>query len=150
MKIALTITTDMKALSKEIEKNIELETIKHLSKVLNRAVELVRTKMLNEAYQDHTGNLNSSTGFLIYKDGKVVHEDFRLSDKGTDRESGLKKGRSVAFSVLRENSGWGVVLVSGEEYASWVQSRGYEVVLGATTGLDSKLKQAFNEIGVIK
>lgn len=150
MRFGLQIVTDMKSLAREVEKEIEKETIKHLSKVLHRAVELVRKKMLNVAYQDHTGNLNSSTGFIIYKDGRVVHEDFRLSSKGTDKETGLKVGREVAFSVSRESKGWGIVLVSGMEYASWVQGRGYEVVAGVAANLDAALKQAFAEFGTIE
>ena len=59
MKIGFEITTDMKSLSISIEKEVESQTIQHLSKILNRAIELVRTKMLNKSYEDHTGNLNS-------------------------------------------------------------------------------------------
>lgn len=149
MKIGMVITTNMKSLAAEIEKAIEAEVVKHLSAVLHRAIELVRTKMLDKAYEDHTGNLNSSTGFIIYKDGRVVHQDFRLSDKGTDRQTGLQTGLNEALSELRETSGWGVVMVSGMEYASWVQSRGYEVVLGAAKNLDAALREAFNELGTI-
>src|SRR5690606_28032911 len=143
MKIGFEITTDMKALSVQIEKEIENQTIKHLSKILHKAIELVRTKMLNTAYQDHTGNLNSSTGFIIYKDGKVVHKDFRESDIGTDKVSGLKEGLNIALNELRESKGWGVVLVSGMEYASWVESRGFEVLRGTQGKIDEYLKEAF-------
>jgi len=150
MKIGFEITTDMKALSVQIEKEIENQTIKHLSKILHRAIELVRTKMLNTAYQDHTGNLNSSTGFIIYKDGKVVHKDFRESDIGTDKVTGLKEGLNIALNELRESKGWGVVLVSGMEYASWVESRGFEVLRGTQGKIDVYLKEAFAEFETIE
>ncbi len=140
----------MKALSVQIEKEIENQTIKHLSKILHRAIELVRTKMLNTAYQDHTGNLNSSTGFIIYKDGKVVHKDFRESDIGTDKVTGLKEGLNIALNELRESKGWGVVLVSGMEYASWVESRGFEVLRGTQGKIDVYLKEAFAEFETIE
>ncbi len=150
MKIGFEITTDMKALSVQIEKEIENQTIQHLSKILHRAIELVRTKMLNTAYQDHTGNLNSSTGFIIYKDGKVVHKDFRESDIGTDKVTGLKEGLNIALNELRESKGWGVVLVSGMEYASWVESRGFEVLRGTQGKIDEYLKEAFAEFETIE
>ncbi|QBQ41204.1 hypothetical protein E2P86_08555 [Sphingobacterium psychroaquaticum] len=151
MNICLQITTDMNSLMKDIEREIEAETIKHLSAVLERGVELVRNKITNEkAYQDHTGNLRSSTGFIIVKDGKVVHQSFKESPVGTDRQTGLKNGLKAALDVMRESTGWGVVLVSGMEYASWVQSRGYDVLKGAYLGLDKALRQAFNEIGTIE
>lgn len=150
MKIGFEITTDMKALSVQIEKEIENQTIKHLSMILHRAIELVRTKMLNTAYQDHTGNLNSATGFIIYKDGKVVHKDFRESDIGTDKVTGLKEGLNIALNELRESKGWGVVLVSGMEYASWVESRGFEVLRGTQGKIDVYLKEAFAEFETIE
>ena len=150
MRMGLEIITDMKSLSKEIENQIEIETITHLSKVLERGVELVRNKITNgKAYNDHTGNLRSSTGFIIYKDGKVVHKSFKESPVGTDRKTGVKDGLKAALDDLRASIGWGVILVSGMEYSSWVESKGYDVLKGAYINLDSVLKQAFAEIGSI-
>ncbi|SMG32249.1 hypothetical protein [Sphingobacterium psychroaquaticum] len=152
MNIGLQITTDMNALMKEVEKEIEKETIKHLSAVLERSVELVRNKISEggDAYQDHTGNLRSSTGFIITKDGKVVHKSFKESPVGTDKQTGLSEGLKSALSELRPSQGYAVVLVSGMEYASWVQSKGFDVLRGAYMGLDQILQQAFNEIGTIE
>lgn len=150
MKFGIEVTTDTKALSMEIEKEIENQTIQHLSKILHRAIELVRTKMLNKSYQDHTGNLNSSTGFIIYKDGKVVHKDFRESVIGTDKSTGIKKGLDIAMSELRESKGWGILFVSGMEYASWVESRGFEVLRGTQGKIDTYLKEAFAEFETIE
>jgi len=149
MKISFQIVTDMNKLSAEIQKEIDAEALRHLSKVLNVAIEKVRKKMESKPYEDHTGNLNSSTGFIIYKDGKVVYKDFRESDKGTDKRTGLKEGLSLALAELRASIGWGIVLVSGMEYASWVQSRGFDVLLGTSLNLDTILKEAFDEIGTI-
>lgn len=151
MKIGFEIITDMNSLMKEVQEEIDKEVIIHLSNVLERGVELVRNKISEgKAYEDHTGNLRSSTGFIIYKDGKVVHTSFKESPVGTDRQTGLKEGLQIALSELRESQGWGVVLVSGMEYSSWVQSRGYDVLKGAYKNLDSALKQAFSELGTIE
>jgi len=152
MKIGVHITTDMKALMQEVEKEIEKETLKHLSAVLERGVELVRNKISKggDHYQDHTGNLRSSTGFIITKDGKVVHTSFKESPVGTDKQTGLKEGLKAALDELRPSKGYGVVLVSGMEYASWVESKGFDVLKGAYIGLEKTLQQAFNEIGAIE
>src|SRR5690606_6739939 len=112
--------------------------------------ELVRTKMLNTAYQDDTGNVKSSTGFIIYKDGKVVHKEFRGSEIGTDMVSGLKEGLNIALNELRESTGWGVMMVARMKYASWVESRGFEVLRGAQGKIDDYLKEAFAEFETIE
>lgn len=150
MNLGFEITTDMKALAKEVSEKLDAAMIKAMSEVLHDAIEKVRVKMLDKAYEDHTGNLNSSTGFLIYKDGRVVHQDFRLSNQGTDKQTGLKAGLETALSVLRETQGWGIVLASGMEYASWVESKGYAVLRGPASELEKILVDAVNKIGTIQ
>ena len=48
--------------------------------------EFVRLARKNGNYQDHTGNLRSSIGYVIVKDGHVLAENYGLSDKGTVEE----------------------------------------------------------------
>ena len=38
------------------------------------------------SYKDQTGNLRSSIGYIIAKDGEVVTENFKEGDKGTDKQ----------------------------------------------------------------
>ncbi len=149
MKVGVEIVTDMKALAREIQESMNEEILKVMVEVCHEAVEKVRTKMLDKAYQDDTGNLNSSTGFIIYLDGKIMHQDFRLSNVGTDKQTGLDEGLKSALSVLRESKGWGIVMASGMEYASWVQSRGFEVGKKAAMEVETALASAIESIGQI-
>ena len=48
------------------------------------------------SYKDQTGNLRSSIGYIIAKNGKVVAENFTESEKGTDKTTGKYKGRRLA------------------------------------------------------
>ena len=66
------------------------------------------------SYKDQTGNLRSSIGYIIAKDGEVVTENFKEGDKGTDKTTvstkvvGLQKKSHyripavMYWSVLRE------------------------------------------------
>lgn len=150
MKLGFEITTDMNALSKEIEKEIEKEALNLLIEAIETSVERVRKKQLNQPYQDHTGNLLSSTGFIIYKDGKVVHKNFKESPIGTDKLTGLEEGLKAALSELRESTGWGVVMVAGMDYASHVESKEYTVILDATTDIDDFITESFRKFGIIE
>ena len=56
-------------------------------KLLQRAgEEFVKLARKKGNYQDHTGNLRSSIGYVIVKDGDILTENYELSDKkGTDK-----------------------------------------------------------------
>lgn len=132
------------------EAEIDKQTLEQFKRVLSRALQIQRAKMRADGgYNDDTGQLRSSTGGIIVKDGKVMHEDFELSPYGTDKQPGLQEGRQKALSELRESQGWGITIVAGKEYASWVQSKhGLSVLIDASKELEKTLDQAFNEVSV--
>lgn len=43
--------------------------------------EFVKIARLEGNYIDHTGNLRSSIGYVIVKDGRIVGKNFQLSEK---------------------------------------------------------------------
>ncbi|MGJ1431580.1 hypothetical protein ACR79M_08385 [Sphingobacterium spiritivorum] len=149
-RIELDMTqSELDAIYTEQIEEMDRKTLEAFKRVLSRALQIQRAKMRPEGYNDQTGQLRSSTGGLIYRDGKVLHEDFELSPYGTDKAPGLKEGREKAFAELRESSGWGITLVAGMEYASWVETRhGLSVLIDAESEVDKSLDQAFNEIDV--
>ena len=71
-------------------------------------------------YTDQTANLRSSIGYFILRDGNVVTENL----------SGTSKGVSAARAVLTKvgKDGYSIVGVAGMEYASHLESMGYNVI----------------------
>jgi len=135
-------------LTRQIQEEVDKQTLETLIKVSSRAIEIARTRAAAKEmkiYENHTGNLESSTGFIITRDGKIVHKDFKLADEGTDKSTGMQTGLNTALSVLRER-GWGIIIVAGMEYASWVEGKGFEVLTGAMMNYEQYLEQAFKEI----
>lgn len=101
----------------------------------------------NGSYKDQTGNLRSSIGYVIAKDGKVVAENFTESDKGTDKTTGKYKGRRLAEEVsLSYVGGYILVGVAGMEYAAAVEAKGYEVISGANTQCEKYLRDTLKSI----
>jgi len=100
-----------------------------------------------DGFNDDTGNLRSSIGFILTYDGQIVYKDFQLSPKGTDKEYGLRKGVEYAEKLCKEyTSGWAIITVAGMEYASWVEALGYDVITGSTLGAEKKLEIAFKNV----
>jgi len=148
--IGLTPMFDPEELEREMLAAIEEAMLPKLIQIGQRAVDIARKKMGAKPYQDQTGNLRSSTGFVVYLDGKEVHRDFKLSTAGTDKFTGLTIGQQHAEEEMRDAEGWGMILVAGMEYASWVENRGYDVITGGKNNALIWLTQAFNELGIIE
>lgn len=72
-------------------------------------------------YLNHTNNLRSSIGYFLLKDGQVI----QMNIEGTG------DGRNAAMEVissLPNKGGYQLVGVAGMYYASYVESKGYNVI----------------------
>jgi len=140
---------------KDIEKIIE-DFINRLVRVIKANLDQIALEMVSDArlktksqggFDDDTGNLRSSIGYVLMLDGEVITEDFELSDKGTDKQTGIETGKKVAGEIASEESeGWAIVLVAGMDYAYFVEAKGYDVITGATSSATAKLNKAMQNI----
>lgn len=81
-------------------------------------------------YDDQTGNLRSSIGYRIFKDGEPVKEGGFQQVKGGTEGLGAAHAALAALpsTVEVEGTGWSLVIVAGMSYAQAVESRGYNVL----------------------
>lgn len=91
-------------------------------------------------YKDRTGNLRSSIGYLILKDGKVIDKNFAGNEKG--RTSAREAANEVAGQYP---NGFVLIGVAGMKYAAAVESKGYDVITGSAPN-SQDLKQLFRAI----
>lgn len=97
----------------QFESNAEDKFLEVLSYAGNMAVRIARE---SGNYKDHTGNLRSSIGYVVVRDGKVIESLFKEADKGTDRKSGVAAARGLATQVARtHNKGYVLIVVAGME-----------------------------------
>ena len=101
--------------------------------MMKTCLEIVtHAKQLN-TYEDQTNNLRSSIGYIIYNKGEKVAEYFNqdgagVGGTGTD---GIGKGKKAAESAGKDFPEDLVgVIVAGEDYALYVESKGYDVLSG--------------------
>lgn len=90
-----------------------------------------------ESFSDWTGNLRSSIGYVIYKDGEPIDEKFP-----GEYETGRNKGKEVAESVEVPKKGFVLVVVAGMDYALAVEAKNYDVITGSSYAAEKNLKQA--------
>lgn len=88
----------------------------------------------NHGYTQQSGALNSSTGFQLYQDGKLVDEWFEAASAGdgSGSGSGINAGKKTASGAAAMHSEPIVaVIVAGMPYAVYVESKGYDVLTSA-------------------
>ena len=94
--------------------------IQNLSYVGEYATSLARN---HGNYKDQTGNLRSSIGYVIGRNGKKV------SDGGFGNVTeGVSEGRRFAESLITKTRGYTLIVVAGMHYGKYVEKRNYEVL----------------------
>lgn len=91
----------------------------------------------NADFMNHTFNLRSSLGAVVFRNGMIVHENFEAVRGGSD---GLLKGKEVAQTNI-PSSGLGMMLVAGEDYALYVEARDNKWVISGSSMRLAKLLQ---------
>lgn len=134
----------------ELEKQME-------ESYMNRLIEAgeisCQEAIKSGTYENITSNLRSSIGYVIAYDGKIIKEggfhkiqghgenmqkvefttkegknvSFWAKGKFGDGSEGSRKGVELARSKVKA-SGYSFIFVAGMEYASFVSSKGYNVI----------------------
>jgi len=87
-----------------------------------------------KAYQDQTGNLRSSTGYVIVEDGRVIDiSGFSQIPPKSDPKGEAGKGSATGEAYARSLAagypqGITLIVVAGMQYAAYVSARGYNVL----------------------
>ncbi len=101
-----------------------------------------RSRKVSEAdtpergFHDQTGNLRSSIGYVVVKDGKPVNVSFGAVKGG---HAGVNEGQRLALQVgSRQTDGYALVVVAGMNYAVHVESKGRDVLTSAEKYAENK------------
>lgn len=114
-------------------------------------LKLAGEKSINDArlqgsYTDRTGNLRSSTGYVILEDGNVIFEGGFSSVSATAHE-GPDSGRGLANDVCKDYpEGLVLIIVAGMSYAEYVQDKGYNVLDSAERIAESTISKLLKQI----
>lgn len=108
----------------------------------------VKNARENADFQDRTGNLRSSIGYIITRDGVIVEENFEKSGKGTEDGSvGIARARKVSSEIAEKfPKGYALIVVAGMEYAAAVESNGYDVLTASSLIAQEELKRSIKLI----
>jgi len=116
--------------------------LQNLQKVGEEFIILARE---SGSYHDKSGNLRSSIGYVILRDGfQFAGDGFVLIKKGGE---GQKIGKKVIEEIARKYpTGWVLICVAGENYASAVEAKGFSVITPAAIEASQHLKTAMKRL----
>lgn len=87
-------------------------------------------------YQNHTWNLRNAPGFCVVRNGKIIAME--VYDKGGHPEAVEKTMNYLQFYDKPED---GLYLADGMEYASFVRSKGFDVLDSARLYAEKMIKK---------
>ena len=128
----------------EYTRNLRTVIIRILTEEATEAVDKI--KLFAEGggyrrYQDQTGNLTSSIGFVIVDNGKIV-TDYGFEPIKPTATEGAEAGRSFAAQLAANYpQGIATIIVAGMNYAAYVERRG----LGGMTAGEQALRNAIHK-----
>lgn len=152
----------------DVYKSIDDELNKLVNKLIYAGELAVQTAVQNGRYQNITGNLRSSIGYVLARDGKIIKEggfnkvagfganmqrvrfttisgkdvNFIARGKSGDGSEGSKQGLIYARQIVSTHKkGYTLVVVAGMDYASYVNARGFDVMDSA----EIKVIELFNK-----
>ncbi|MDR0207341.1 MAG: hypothetical protein LBI45_08820 [Bacteroidales bacterium] len=120
--------------------------IKNLAYVGENCVNEARSYS-GKQYKDQTGNLRSSTGYVVVSDGNIVQAgNFQQIKRGSE---GTKDGESFARQIASQfPKGICLIVVAGMKYATNVSAKGYNVLDSAELLADKLVPQMLEQLGV--
>lgn len=143
-------------------KEIENAQIEALEKLGEECVTHARELPPEIGFHDRTGNLRSSIGYSVYKNGEAVR-DYYFKSEGKEKKEGkpdiggdaLKKAKDLADSVGKETKGITLVVTAGMNYAAALEANGawkiksrrsYDVLASAELLAERKLPKILSEL----
>ena len=105
--------------------------------------EFVKIARKKGNYQNHTGNLRSSIGYVIIKDGDILTENYEQSTEGTDKQTGMREAKRLISELASVYSdGWVLVGVAAMPYAVYVEAiENLDVISVATEHAEDWIKK---------
>mgnify|MGYP000866229572 CR=1 FL=1 len=136
--------------------NVEQMQIDALCKLGEMCVSHAKDLPRDVGFADHTGNLRSSIGYAVFKNGTMLHSGYTAVtgvDSGGNSlngSEGVTVGEELAKQVGADTQGLSLVVTAGMHYAVYVEAKGRDVITGAehlaTQTLPEVLEGLLNDI----
>lgn len=131
--------------SGKIEASIDTQILRQLSSIgeelCNHARDITPSRN-SGGYNDQTGNLRSSIGYAIYKNGERKKKGgFKQVKEGVEGFKTAKTAVEEYGDNVASAQGWTLVVVAGMNYATYVEAKGHNVLRLTDYALKAKIAE---------
>jgi hypothetical protein len=144
MGIEANFTGDIDGTFRTFLLDIERQIIESLCRIGEEAISMAKTIPEERGFTDRTGNLRSSMGYVVLKDGKPLNIDFKAEKGGN---IGAQEGERLALQVGGSyTEGYTLVVVAGMKYAVYVESKGRDVLTSAEKFAEKRIAKELADL----
>lgn len=132
----------IKKLVSEMKERVEEAILLNLKRVGEQFIVDARN---NANFTDRTGNLRSSIGYVILKNGlQLVGSNWvQIKESG----EGVIAGKKLIEELSRKyDTGLVLICVAGMDYAAAVESKGFDVITSSAMIAEQSLKKAIERL----
>ncbi len=123
---------------------VERQLIESLCRIGEEVVTLAKMIPPERGFTDRTGNLRSSIGYVVCKDGQPINIAFEAVKGG---HVGVHTGQKLAIDVAKNYpEGYTLIVVAGMDYAVYVESKGRDVLTSAESEAGKLLEQHLRDL----
>lgn len=114
---------DIRKMTEEATAELDRMVLRALTRLGEECVREARDRSPEASWIDQTGNLRSSIGYVIVRDGEIVSRGGFDAGSGGERTEGGRSGSKYARSLIkRDRRGYTLILVAGMKYAVYVEA----------------------------
>lgn len=140
--------SDIDYLIDEMTENVQNALVSVLTDV---GLQCVREARDSGSYMDQTGNLRSSIGFVVTREGRI--EEKCLSDGVGDGKAVTKEGVAKSDALLSRlaasyQQDVSLIVAAGMDYAVYVEGMGKNVLTSASLLADRLIPQMLTNLGI--
>lgn len=113
---------------------VEKRQIERLQALGEECVTHARLIPPERGFTDRTGNLRSSIGYVLFKDGQAIHDNFQEVNgpEGGNAATAIGESKALADRVVKRHpKGICLVVTAGMNYAVHVEAKGRDVLTSA-------------------
>lgn len=138
------VTVDLSGLDEFVEE-VEEYANELMKEAAHNAVDTQKERNVSskKTYQNHTWNLRNAPGAAVVRNGEII--DLYIPADGDHVEA---KNRTAVKLVFEKKPKNGIVVADGMDYASFVSSKGFDVLDSASLTVEKELKESFGNENV--
>lgn len=122
---------------------VERQMVESLCRIGEEAITLAKQIPPERGFHDRTGNLRSSMGYVVCKDGKPINIAFNAILGGNE---GAKTGQKLAETLAQNKEGYVLIVVAGMKYAVYVEALGRDVLTTAEKFSEKRITKEMQDL----